>query len=407
MNIEELDAEILFKIMNYREINKSFLARKYGVDRHTIARHINKVNGEIKERKARSCCILEYKDEIIERLKEGNSIKSIYMSILNRTTYDKLKSYSNFKQYVKRHFNDYLIEGKQQEAKYRYETPPGQQLQFDWVTPLSLHLTNGELIPFSIWNGTLGYSREHCFKVTEGITENDFKMCLIQNLISIGGVPKEALTDNMSAIVAIRGDSKYVHPTVTQFMKDLGIKLVLCKPRKPETKGKVEVSNKYQEWLDPYDYKFATKADLFRGIEEILNQSNYQINSETKIAPVVLFKKEKGTLGPLPSIEILKSYMTGLIEKTVNVSALIDYKNAKYGVPSNYINKKVLIKEEGKNIIIYDQHLMQLAFYDKSDSGIHYAKGLYTVAKMQNESEEAYNERIENNLKQLARMQRY
>lgn len=39
------------------------------------------------------------------------------------------------------------------------------------------------------------------------------------------------------------------------------------------------------------------------------------------------------------------------------------------------------------------------------DSGIHYAKGLYEVAKMKNETEEQYNERINTNLKYLAKMQ--
>ncbi len=402
MNIEELDKEILFDIMNHRTINKSALAKKYGIDRHTIARHIDNIEGDTNKRKLRQCHILNYKDEIIEMLLEGNYIKAIYMSILNRTTYEELGSYSNFKQYVERHFKEYYIQGKQQIAKYRYETEPGEQLQFDWVTPLSLHLKNGVLVTFSIWNGTLGFSRRHFFKIAEGSTEDDFKSCLIQNLITIGGVPTKSLTDNMSAIVTIKNGKKYIHPSVRQFMKDLDLRLDLCKPRHPETKGKVETANKYQSRINPYDFKFETKADLFRGLEEILNQSNYQINSATGIAPIVLFKKEKGALNPLPSLKLLKSYMPCLITKLVNVSSLIDYKGAKYGVPSAYISKKVYIKEEEKNIIIYDLKLKELQIYEKFESGIHYAKGLYLIAKMKNESEEEYNLRIEKNLKRLA-----
>lgn len=405
MKINELDAELLNLIMNHAEINFSSLARKFGVERHTIARHYKSINFGKKLRKRRITSILAFEDEIKERLEHGNSIKSIYMSLLNRTTLEKLGSYSNFKQYINRWYKDAKIKGKTEIVRYRYETPPGDQIQFDWVEDISLHLSNGELVKFNLWNATLGYSRYHHFRVVDSITEEDMKTCFISSVVFFGGIPKRALTDNMTAIVAIRGNKKYIHPTVIQFFKDLGTKLELCKVRHSYTKGKVEVSNKYQNWLNPYDSKFKTKSDLFIAVEQILNQSNYQINSETKVAPALLFKKEKGTLGKLPNIEILKSYLTNLFPKTVNISSLIDFKGAKYGVPKEYISKKVFVKEEKNTIVIFNSELKKLAIYEKQQEGIHYAKGLYNVAKMKNETEEDFNYRIEKNLKMLSKIQ--
>lgn len=405
MILDELDTELERKIMKHQSINFTQLGTKYGVDRHTISRHYETIKNGPSKRKRRKSLIIDYETEIKERLKEGDSIKSIYMSLLNRTSFDLLKSYSNFKQYINRWYKDSKIDGKRFVARYRYETPPGEQLQFDWVEKLSLHLSNGELVQFNLWSATLGYSRYHYYKIAENLTEQEMKSCFISTVINLGGLPSIALTDNMSSIVSIRGNKKYIHPTVSQFFKDLGVKLVLCKTRHAYTKGKVEVSNKYQNWLNPYDYKFTNKSDLYNGVEEILSQSNYQINSELKVAPYFLFKKEKETLNKLPNINILKSYINDLVEKIVNISSLIDFKGAKYGVPKEYINKKVLIRETEKNIYIYNSCLKLICTYEKYKFGIHYTSGLYNIAKMKNETIDDFKIRVENNLARLARLQ--
>lgn len=85
------------------------------------------------------------------------------MYLLNISSYDEIGSYSNFKQYVERHFSNVRKESKEKIAKYRFETPAGDQLQFDWVESLKLHLVDGTLIQFSLWSATLGYSRRHIY----------------------------------------------------------------------------------------------------------------------------------------------------------------------------------------------------------------------------------------------------
>lgn len=406
MEINNLDIELERKIMSHREINKSAIARKYGIDRHTVSRHLNKIEGTIKKRKRRDCKIIEYENEIIDMLLDGCTIKSIYMFLLNLTAIEDLKTYSNFKQYVRRWYSEYFVEGKHLTPRYRYETPPGEQLQFDWVSPLSLHLKDGTLLTFNLWNATLGFSRKHFYKVTETIAEKDVRNCLIECIIYFGGIPKKLLTDNMSAIVAIRGNSKYVHSTFRQFVKDIGSQLQLCKCRHSYTKGKVESANKYQNWIKPYDYKFENKGALFATIQDILNQSNYQINTTTGLPPDYLFKaKEKGTLLPLPSVFLLNSYLNFNEEKTVNISSLIYYKRAWYGVPHEYINKKVLVKEENNLVFVFSLKLKLIATYDLKDEGIHYAKSLYNIAKGFNETLDEFNNRIDSNLRQLSKYQ--
>ena len=332
MILTELDKELGVLLMTKRGINKSELSRKYGVTRNTIRAHINSFDSTRKERKRRNCGLLKYDSFIKNEITKYNpSIKSLYMELLNLTTYKEIGSYSNFKQYVERHYKDLRIQQKEKVAKYRFETPPGEQLQFDWVEKLSLHLKNGTLVNFNIWNATLGFSRFHVYRCVDDITETTFRRSLIETLMILGGSPKTLLTDNMSAIVSIRNGHKYVHPTVTQFLKDLNLKLSLCQARHSYTKGKVESSNKYQDWLNVYDYKFETEGDLYKGINQALSQSNYQENSETKLAPIVLFEIEKRKLGVLPLKDLLTKYHSNFITLKVNNASLIEYNGAKYG----------------------------------------------------------------------------
>ena len=54
MILTELDNELGGLFLKHKEINKSALALKYGVDRHTIDRHIKAIEAPT-ERKLREC----------------------------------------------------------------------------------------------------------------------------------------------------------------------------------------------------------------------------------------------------------------------------------------------------------------------------------------------------------------
>ncbi len=78
---------------------------------------------------------------------------------------------------------------------------------------------------------------------------------------------------------------------------------------------------------------------------------------------------------------------------------MIYYKRAWYGVPHEYINKKVLVKEENNLVFVFSLKLKLIATYDLKDEGIHYAKSLYNIAKGFNETLDEFNNRIDSNLR--------
>ena len=384
MELNLIGTLTMFKTMGMLP-NFSELARTFKKDRHTIKKMYD--GKEKKERKKKPSELDPYVDEIIEILSHtGTKIKSAYWYFKNER---KIKcSYDNFKTFVKK--NKLLEEAKTGVPHPLYETDPGKQLQVDWVESIKLATIKGEIIEFNLFSATLGYSRFHYFEYTEFKTEADFKRCLIHFFKKIGGITKEVLTDNMSAIVTISDGKRIIHPSIVQFFKDIEVKLSLCKARTPQTKGKDEVSNKYAQWLNSYDGKIKNKEHLLKLIDKLNTDINNQKNTGTNYPPVLLFTKEKEYLRPLPNKELLDSYEEEIRSCKVPSTFLIEYKGAKYSVPPYLINKTIKYKEvNGMLFIYYKDDLVSVHDLNKSNKvnyhEDHYKNGF--IGKLKNNDE--------------------
>ena len=137
------------------------------------------------------------------------------------------------------------------------------------------------------------------------------------------------------------------------FCKDMGTVPKHCKVRTPNTKGKVESSNRFMQWLIPYNYEFETEEDLINIISTITKKVNNSINQTTGVTPIMLFNKEKEYLLPLPNKDLLNSYLDDT--KTVKVSNcfLVYFRGNQYSVPPKFANKTVQLKEQDNKLYIY------------------------------------------------------
>ena len=407
--IEKAKIYIMKCIINHEEINATAVAEEFGIDRHTVVKHYKELTNQTSKvpRKKRDCYLLniikDYEDRI---LNPKIKLKATYMFIINAHSVKQIGTYSNFVQYVRRHYGKERKIRRMELVHYRFENPPGELLQFDWVEDLKLVLSTGETVTFNLWSGTLAYSRYHFFKITLDKTMQAFMQCLIDNLIAIEGRPIKVMTDNMSAIVNIIGKEKHIHPEVVQFFNDLNIKLILCKPKHPYTKGKVEVSNKYQSWIDPYNKKFASFDEALQLVPLIIMQCNHQPNSETNLAPIKLFtKKEKNALKDLPSLDLLKAYYGKFHKNKVSNASLVKYLGASYGVPNTYCGDDVYIVDKGETIEIFNKYMKHIVTHKYEKRGIHYLKSMYDVHKehlSKDMSKEEYEKMIDENLRLLA-----
>ena len=336
-------------IMKTMQIKPNFsaLAKEHGLDYRTVKRYYEGYDGKPAHHNKKSKLI--ELDSIIE---EKLSIKGVKVSALYfflQEEYNYKGSYSNLTYYIRKNRKR---KKQKSHGTPRFETNIGEQIQFDWVESLELINKYGKKFEFNVFSAELCYSRMHYFDYSITKTREDVIRCLINTFKFFGGISKELLTDNMSSIVNNSKDS--FCDEFKAFLKDFNIDGKRCKIRSPNTKGKVEVRNKFIKWLIPFNNSFETEDDIIKIIEKINNIVNTKINSTTNVKPIMLYQKEKEYLSPLPSNQIISNYLNLNIPVKVSNASLIYYKGAQYSVPPKYINKTLKIKVDNNKLYIYD-----------------------------------------------------
>lgn len=127
----------------------------------------------------------------------------------------------------------------------RFETPPGHQAQMDWGE----YRLNGQKIYAFV--GVLGYSRWMYLEYVESTQSEVLIDCHRRMFADFGGVPQEILYDNMRTVVTRRdayGRGRHrFHDALWPLAAECGYRPRLCRPYRPQTKGKVERSVHYVE----------------------------------------------------------------------------------------------------------------------------------------------------------------
>lgn len=328
--------------------NFSELARSYGVDRRTVKKYYNGYEGKPKTRNKTSMLDQHY-DTIRTKLQiRGTTVRAVYEYFKDQGV--DVGGYSNFNKYIKSKGLKPKITPK---GHPRFETLPGVQAQADWKEDITMTSRSGVVYTFNVFNYKLGNSRYCHFTYKTNRTRQDVFDCLIAAFKSAGGVPKEILFDNMTSVVDLNGNHRLVNPKMKAFADDFGFKIRLCKPRHSFTKGKVEASNKFMDWLLPYDGEFDTEDDLIKIIEKVNLKVNMYVNQATNVPPVLLFQKEKEYLQPLPRISIVESYMSTDRQAKVHKDSLFTYQGCRYSVPPKYIDQHVFIKQLDNVLQVY------------------------------------------------------
>ena len=369
--IDELRKELaLYKMSNIKP-NFAALGRKYGLDWRIVKKYYLGYEGKPKN-KHKASKLDQHYDVIKEKLAyPGVKMSAVYFFLTDTENYKG--KYNTFTAYVRKHPELYNIK-KDNSSHARYETPKGEQCQFDWVEDITLVNKYGVAFNFNVFSAELGYSRLHYFRYSKTKTREDVFMSLIDTFKYFGGVPKSCLTDNMSSIV--NTNEKVFVDEFIAFAKDVGFNSNKCKVKHPFTKGKVEVRNKFIKWLIPYNSYFENEEDIIRIINKINYTVNNQINDTTNMKPILLFEKEKEHLNPLPSNDILEHYLNLSTPVKVDNTSLIYYKGNKYSVPQKFINKTLKLKEIDNKLYIYDNTDL-VTVHDISDKKLNYQKDTY------------------------------
>ncbi len=376
--------------------NYSELSRRYGLSRQTISKYDKGFKKA--KRRERGSVLDKYRKEIKEKLSlPGSTITGVYKFIFRKDP--NIGSRSNFDYYVRKHD---LIGYKKSIRYTRFETEFGRQLQCDFKEDIKMVSKNGEEFKFNVFSAVLSASRMYKFTYSKTKTEEDVIRCLINTFIYFGGVAQEILINNMSAI--INPKTKKISSTFLQFAKDFNFKVRRCEAKSPQTKGKVEASNRFLNRLIPYNHEFSDEAELIEIIDRLSDEANSEINQTTNVSPFLLFGKESKELSGLPSDEIIEFYLNYKKAVKVHKDSLIYYNGKRYSVPAKFIGKVLKIREENDCFYIYkDNEIIRM--YKLSDSAINYRKSDYKslmLRKLKGKSTEEIEEISLKNLELLS-----
>lgn len=339
------------KILKLSNVKPNFaeLGRIYDLDWRTVKKYYDGYDGKPKHHNKPSK-LDKYKQLITQKLSiKGTNVRAVYEFIIDEVDPD-IGTYSNFQKYIK---SRGLMPKKKATGHPRYETEPGIQAQVDWKEDISIANCNGEIFTFQVFDYKLGYSRYPIFTYKLYKTRQDVFDCLINSFKATGGVPREILFDNMASVVDLKGNRRHINEKMRTFAKDFNFKIRLCKPRHSFTKGKVEALNKFLSWIYPYQGEFETEEELIAILEKINQKVCKRVCDETGVPPLLLFQKEKEYLQPLPSNEVIESYLPHDRQTTVRKDSMVTFNKCKYSVPPAYIGKPVRLQINADKLCIY------------------------------------------------------
>lgn len=339
--------------------NFSEVARRYGVDRHTVAKYWNDGGAQPPDRRgARESGFDRFRDEIEGRAQlPGVTAKGIHEWLLDRhaDADPPVPGYNALTHWLRTRG---VAPGApaDPEARPRFETPPGRQLQFDWKEGILMHGRSGAEYRFNAYTSTLGWSRRHFFRRSMTVTRDDLLPRMRDDIVAMNGVPAQWLTDNMSAIASIGGDGRRRRdPRVARFARDLGFEIVLCRPRSPETKGKDESANRFLSRLAAYEGDFEGWDELDRIIARIERRSNEEPNGTTGLPPDLLFMREKDALAPIGSRALLDAALGDVSRQVVPATMLVRCAGRGFSVPRRCIGRAVrLVLQPGGRLLVFD-----------------------------------------------------
>jgi transposase len=232
------------RLFERERLSKSAIAKRLGMSRPTVIRLLGLQESPCYRRAPTGSKLDGYKDAIAAMLDADPQVPAtVILEHLRRDGYGG--GITILKEQVAAVRPAFLAARSYQRTSYL----PGELAHGDWWEPgIRIPVGNGATRKAYGWVTTLPHSAAHAVVYSLSKTMADFLHGVLGCLQRLGGVPEAMVVDNDTSIVADGvGKRAVLHPEVAALCGQLGLRLVVLEPGKPESKGQVERTNGYLE----------------------------------------------------------------------------------------------------------------------------------------------------------------
>jgi len=356
---DELRSEVLGR--KYRGQSGRDIARDLRLSRKTVAKVLvehrqqraNGATGLPKPRKSRGSLVDSHEAALRDYLDRYPDMSVVrLLEELRRRGY--AGGYTVLRQRVKQ-----LRKQCHRPPVERFETGPGVQAQMDWAT-YTVDFSQEGRRKMNLFSYVLGYSRRQYIHFT---ASQDLETTLREHVRAfehLQGAAATCLYDNMKVVVARYEDGEPIYNTrFLAFATHYGFRPVACRPRRPQTKGKVERPFLYIE-------KNLLSGREFRSLEHLNEVAAWWLKEvadvrehrQTRRRPIDMHAEEQPHLIPLPE----RPYeVAEMVYRTVDAEGFIPYGNNRYSVPWHYLGQVLPVRITDEAVTIYSPRLELLA----------------------------------------------
>lgn len=312
------------------------ISKKTGFDRRTVSKHLNNTYfPKSKKRIKKASKLDEYKEYIITKLhEEPYTASRLYREIQKMGFTGK---YTIVKDLVRETRPEPRVP-----AVLRYETKPGVQSQVDWSEFGRIEI-DGKTKKLYCFNMILGYSRMRYIEFTLSIDATTLIKCHLNAFRYFGGCTDGILYDNMKQVVihrTLKSPDSTWNSKFEDFYMYCGFIPRLCRPYRPQTKGKIENTIAYVRRDFFLGRDFSSLADLNNQAITWLKRVNSSVHGTTHEIPI-----ERHKLEELKPIDAIPEYFT-IREETRKISrdCYISYLGNKYSVPYHLAGREATLQ---------------------------------------------------------------
>lgn len=373
----KVSAQETIRTLKARGWSERRIALELGVNRRTVRRYGAKCTAEVtagkvtedsnctrevttgKAVESRSRCE-RYRAEILVKLEAGLSAQRIYQDIRSELGYDG--GYESVKRYVA------ALKAREPRRVWRMECEPGEEMQVDFGLGAMIEGADGKKRRSWVLRAVLSYSRKGYSEAVMRQDTESFLRCLENAFRAFGGVPQVINLDNLKAAVT-KADwyDPELNPKLAEFARHYGVRVMPCRARRPEHKGKVERGVGYVR-------NNALKGRIFGALAA---ENTHLMQWESQVADMrihgttckqvkALFEEERRHLGALPS-GLFPCYQEA--RRTVGRDSFVEVAKSFYEAPPEYIGNRVWVRWDSRVVRILNERGEQVQIHTRLEPG--------------------------------------